>query len=604
MTGANRAQSANPRRSFRSNLRALAALLLWLPAGACEAAPESAATAPSAWATHALVKIRPHDTAAGANGAATIELQAARNEFEPFQVVLEGGSTGLTDVDAVPTDLRSAAGATIERRHVRVYCERMIELQKPSSQEGEAGPWPDALVPRRDVYEDEPRNAFPLDVGQGVRQPLWIEVYVPAEAAADRYSGTLQISRSGRDWQTIGITLQVRSFALPSTASLPTTFGFSGLSALRQHLGGYTSDEDLLWITKLYAKAALLHRLSIHGGTMTPPRFSPEGAGGSVEWTNYDAEVGPFLDGAALGPRDPLPGARATSVDLRAPAGLESDAQKVAYWREWARHFRERGWFERLFHYVWDEPTAEMLPAVAARARLAHQADPQIRNLVTAPLHASLVALIDVWAPLINCFELKDNEPYCILAPVPRSGYEDRLRQGDDLWWYQACGSHGCDIVGGSYFAGWPSYVIDVSPVANRIMEWVTWKYGIRGELYFAMNEAYATAPDPWESVFAHGGNGDGTLFYPGLPGRIGGTTHIPIESIRLKLIREGLEDYEYLAMLAAHGARQVADREVGAIVASAFRWESDPAALYAARRRLGDELERVLGSAPAPGKP
>ena len=44
---------------------------------------------------------------------------------------------------------------------------------------------------------------------------------------------------------------------------------------------------------------------------------------------------------------------------------------------------------------------------------------------------------------------------------------------------------------------------------------------------------------------FIHGGNGDGTLFYPGTPARIGGTHDIPIESVRLKRIRDGREDYE-----------------------------------------------------------
>ena len=41
------------------------------------------------------------------------------------------------------------------------------------------------------------------------------------------------------------------------------------------------------------------------------------------------------------------------------------------------------------------------------------------------------------------------------------------------------------------------------------------------------------------------GGNGEGTLFYPGRPDKIGGNDHIPISSLRLTLIREGNEDYE-----------------------------------------------------------
>ncbi len=78
-----------------------------------------------------------------------------------------------------------------------------------------------------------------------------------------------------------------------------------------------------------------------------------------------------------------------------------------------------------------------------------------------------------------------------------------------------------------------------------------------KGELYYSMNEAYGHSNDPWTNVRLFGGNGDGTLFYPGRPDRIGGHTDIPIESIRLKLIREGMEDYEYLALLARLDGRK-----------------------------------------------
>ena len=42
------------------------------------------------------------------------------------------------------------------------------------------------------------------------------------------------------------------------------------------------------------------------------------------------------------------------------------------------------------------------------------------------------------------------------------------------------------------------------------------------------------------------GGNGDGNLLYPGTPDRIGGQSFIPIASVRLKQLRDGMEDNEY----------------------------------------------------------
>jgi hypothetical protein len=183
---------------------------------------------------------------------------------------------------------------------------------------------------------------------------------------------------------------------------------------------------------------------------------------------------------------------------------------------------------------------------------------------------------VDIWTPLINCFELKPGFDGFCRETVPRSGYDADLREGRQLWWYQSCGSHGCNIVGGPYFKGWPSYTIDDTAVSNRIMPWLAWRYHVSGELYFNVNEAYGDLPDPWAGLYLFGGNGDGTLFYPGRVARIGGSHDIPIDSIRLKLIREGLEDYEYFVLLG-----RTADSHVARIVQNLYQFENDPDKLY-----------------------
>jgi hypothetical protein len=127
-------------------------------------------------------------------------------------------------------------------------------------------------------------------------------------------------------------------------------------------------------------------------------------------------------------------------------------------------------------------------------------------------------------------------------------------------------------------------------------MEWLTWKYQIGGELYFSTNEAFRQK-DAWKDVYLFGGNGDGTLFYPGRPDVIGGTTHIPVESIRLKLVREGLEDYEYLALLSKLGGSKAATDAVNSFVRHTFDFDSSPEKLYAARKTLAEEIVKRNGS-------
>jgi len=544
------------------------------------------------WTATALEKIRPDDNPPP-DLKKDVVLSAARNEFEPFQLVLRAVSQQINDVDIQVSDLTGPQKAVIPKQNAAIYFEGFLDLKKPSNIEGRAGEWPDPLIPRVDQYFHEKRNAFPFKLTNNRNQPIWIEFYVPPSTLAGSYQGNLTVTVQSKPEISIPIKLQVWNFSLPSTSTLPNSFGFSGLSAQRQHLGRYTNDADLVALTVLYEKAALLHRISIHGGTMRPPVFSREGHA-HIDWTNYDAEVGPFLDGTVFHTGDPLPGAKATSVELRTSANAETDELKIQYWRELAAHFRQKGWFDRLFNYVWDEPRKEDSSALITKARLVHDADPAIRNLVTAPLTPAWNAVIDIWTPLINCFERRGGFPPFCDSVVGRSSYDADIQKGKSLWWYQSCASHGCYTIGGGYFTGWPSYMIDVSPVANRIMEWMTWKYGIQGELYFSTVDAYNSDGDPWHDVNRYSGNGDGTLFYPGRPAVIGGKTQIPVESIRLKLIREGLEDYEYLHML---GSSPVAAEAVNSLVHDLYDFEHDPEKLYAVRYRMGEELSKRGGT-------
>jgi hypothetical protein len=154
--------------------------------------------------------------------------------------------------------------------------------------------------------------------------------------------------------------------------------------------------------------------------------------------------------------------------------------------------------------------------------------------------------------------------------------------------------SHGCDIVGGAYFSGWPSYAVDAPAVAHRIQPWLTFRYRIGGELYYQTVAAYAAGLDPWRDQRLHGGNGDGTLFYPGRSSQIGGRSDIPVDSVRLALIREGLEDYEYLALYQRVAGRAAAEALAATIAGKTYRWEHDGARLMAARHRMAEAIDRA----------
>src|SRR5437867_12943390 len=99
------------------------------------------------WATHALVKIHPSDPPPDAPilGA---RISAARNEFEPFQIVLRSETADLDGVDVEATDLTGPRESILSRNLLTIYFERFMNLKTPSSIEGGVGEWPDPLIPK------------------------------------------------------------------------------------------------------------------------------------------------------------------------------------------------------------------------------------------------------------------------------------------------------------------------------------------------------------------------------------------------------------------------------------------------------------------------
>ena len=591
------------RTARRSRSLAAAALVAAAAAAALVGAARDPAVELDVWVTHGMEKVRPDEPP---RAFRAVELLAARNEFEPFQLVLRAPRR-VRGIDVTVTDLEAASGGhRLDGRHAAVYLQLYLELSTPSSAAGGTGEWPDPLVPRTDAYAGERRNAFPFDLAPERNQPLWLEIYVPPGTPPGRYRGAVRVAVEGRIHASVPVSLEVLPFTLPSTASLPTSFGFSGPLALRQHRGRYTSDADLYALVRSYAVAALRHRVSLHGGNMVPPpvRFTESAA--VIDWSRYDRELRGLLDGTLFRRGEPLAGARLTTTDVVTVPGLTAE-QTVLYWRAWGRHFRSRGWLDRLFLYLPDEPTPADYPEVLHIGSLARLADPELSTLVTEQLVPDLAAVIDVWTPLVNCIDPSCGESPCE-ETVPRAAYGAVEEEGASLWWYLSCASHGCGIVGDQATAVWPSYVVDAPPAAARIMPWLAWVHDVAGELYYNTVEAWGGTADPWTDVHVHGGNGDGTLFYPGAPERIGGSTHVPVESLRLKLIREGLEDYEYLTLLAGAGGERLARARAEAVAAGVCRWERRPEALYAAREAIARELARrsaaggTAGGAPRSG--
>ncbi|ACL67551.1 conserved hypothetical protein [Anaeromyxobacter dehalogenans 2CP-1] len=533
------------------------------------------AQAASVWTATSTEKIRPAAPARAPGGAA---LTAARNEFEAFQVVITGAATGVRATTAGLTGPASLP--------VRLYREAIIHLANPSALDGGTGPWPDALVPDVDELTGERRNAFPFAVPAGESRAVWVEVHVPPDAPAGEYAGSVQVTWDGGE-ATVPVTLTVWPFTLPSTASLKSAFGLSWGTLNTAH---GVSGDALSTLRGRYGQLALDHRVTLS-------RIDD----GNRDLAHFASFFGPLFDGGAA---TSLPGAQATSVEyLGGSSGYAS----------WASFFQSRGWDDRLFQYTCDEPPLQCAWGdIPARAASARAVSPALRTLVTTTVQqadaAGVTSSIDVLVPVVNFLDDRAGERF---AGPQRAAYDAFLAGSPrrEVWTYQSCMSHGCggtvDMGSPSdsdrYFTGWPSYMIDASAVRNRAMEWISFNHRVTGELYYETTMAYSH--DPWNNQWDFSGNGDGTLFYPGTPAKVGGTTQIPVASIRLKMIREGMEDYEYLKLLTDLGDGALAREISGALFPHPYDAEVSPADLLAARERIARRIVELGGGAPgAPG--
>jgi hypothetical protein len=75
----------------------------------------------------------------------------------------------------------------------------------------------------------------------------------------------------------------------------------------------------------------------------------------------------------------------------------------------------------------------------------------------------------------------------------------------------------------------------------------------------------------------------EGSLLYPGVDAGVQGL----VASIRLKEIREGLEDYEYLRILTERRGKAAAEQVVKKIARTWQDWDTEPLHLLEARAEL-----------------
>jgi len=504
------------------------------------------------WRASSARKV-PQRRALPPDGKGGLVIRTAANEAEAVQLVvspkeeLRGVRVTLAG-DLTDGAYRLPASAVDIRRVGYVH------VTQPTDDSGCRAWWPDPLLPQ---------DSAGCTVAAGENQPFRVRVKPPKGTPKGIYRGTLAVT-SARGTQEIPLEVEVFGFTLPDTMTCETAFGFSTWEVFRYHgLKDIAQKRQVLdkYLRMLsdnhispYDPAPLDHWSVKWKGIKENPRTATP----VFDWTAWDAAMEKaFNEYHFTTMRFGVAGLGGGTFHARTdPSFMGYPATNEIYHVLMAKylggieaHLREKGWLDKIYIYWFDEPDPRDYEFVMNGFRTLKRYAPGLRRMLTEQPEAELLGGPNLWCPLTPHLHTSD-EPACRAA-------------GDRFWWYVCCGPK----------APYVTEFIDHPGVEMRLWSWQTWKEDVHGLLiwattYWTSGAAYPDAPqnpyeDPmsWTSGYSTPkgvkrpwGNGDGRLVYPPLAAADGRPAapvlDDPVPTFRLEMLGDGIEDYEYFAML------------------------------------------------------
>jgi len=542
------------------------------------------------------VRVRPDATVSGELAA---RIECARGETESFQVVVTAAGQPLRGVEARCGPLAREDGATLPPDGITLYRPIPVWVRHSSPRATEPpGLIPDPLVPLTDPYTGEPvldpawrenrligsrAGGARFELWENHQAAFWVDVRVDAATPAGTYRGALWVESRNAPAAELPVEVVVWDFVLPPGPSLENHFG--GFERVARYHGIEPQSDTFQKLEERYIAMMAEHRLN----PPLPARLRPSVAddGSAIFSPELDAALGDFVG------RHHLTNIEVPHAPFADALGADRD-RAMRHYRSWYAYLERKGWTAGAYLYVLDEPNdAAAYQRVRELGRLVAEAEPRLRRLVVEqpyvqdPAWGTLDGAIDIWCPLFGF--------------VHEPSIRRVAGQGDAVWSYSALvqpapGYHP------EYEAvkddNPPYWQIDFPVTSYRIAPWLNRRYGITGLLYWSTVYWGSPERNPWQDPgFRVRWNGDGFLFYPGSEAGIEG----PIASIRLKNLRDGMEDYEYFELLDGLGGGGAVDEVVRAAVPTWGSWQDDPGQLTELRRRLAAEILRRSTAQPEP---
>jgi hypothetical protein len=499
----------------------------------------------SAWYVDSLVKVFP-DTPAAASQSKLI-LVSARNGHVSLQIALRSESHRAVRVRVIAPRLENAA-LKVQTYRVGNVNVNSHPTDTPLDEvvRSEVGPYPDPLFPL----------AKEISLEGSRTETIWISVFTPEDVRPGIYRGAVEIEA---EKQKLRLPFHIEVFA----ASVPkeqklwvTNWLWFEHELMAKHYPQLKSDPNRYWKilenigrtmarykqnvvfvpVRTLAKAQLAEGAVQYDFGLVDrwiETFDKAGMARMIEGGHLSGRLGGGYDSPYVIPTDLVENGQIVRKEL--PADDPRAEQNLRdFLRQLRNHLKEKGWLSRYVQHVHDEPHGAEMPIYRRFVHVVSEELPRVPTLDAISLREDISAQEEttIWVPKLGTFD----EGLDAIAA--------HKAHGGQSWYYICLDPRGKYL---NRFTDYPTLKV-------RLLPWVNYRYGLTGYLHWGGN---FWTDRPFEDVQPDWGGGfflpagDNAIVYPDA-GHEG-----VFVSVRLEVMREGIEDYELLMESARHAPKR-----------------------------------------------
>lgn len=466
-----------------------------------------------------------------------VRLACARNEAEPLQLLFHARTAAR--IESVAVALTGPGGVTLSPECFDLRLGHYIPILKPSTYAyGKLG-----RAPRFNYTGQlpDPLTTFvPLDVAPDQPPvPIWIDIAVPVDAAPGMYTGMIEV-RAGEETITVPLQLRVWNFELPVRPTCRTAFGLDQYA--NQFLFPFhkiETQEEKYALSRAYIDTSVRYKISpkgvasayhYHPEVISPINFSNvetllDAYRAEIPWGLDEIQASSMLVAHWCGP--------SLARNLTVEDG-QREAQRL---ERISRLLETGGWLDRAFVWI-DEPRPNAYAMLRSWVGSLKE-QPHAQNLKIFPLVYNGDAYEGL-GDIADMMAFWDGE---YSASTFSPAYARSASRTFEPWCYYTRCVH---------------LWIDTPGMNQRLWAPKVFAMGGRGIAMWAMLQWWSsdnsphTVRNPWEDPATTWGNGALAFFYP--PSPLG--KDLPakdlsiVPSLRMLLARDGIDDFEYGAML------------------------------------------------------